>query len=285
MVKKPALGKGLSALISETTVNDLQQGYIPSLPIGQIVPNPFQPRTKMEPEKLVELADSIREHGVIEPLIVTRKSDDKFELIAGERRLRAAKLAGAAHVPVVVKEASPQQMLELAVVENIQRADLNPLEEALAFDQLTQNFGLSHESIAKKVGLSRPAVANKVRLLSLPEEIKRGLLESKISEGHARALLGLTSNETMLAAYKVILRDHLSVRAVEELVRRLSKEHKKPQRSNARIIDDNTTELESSLRSKFGQNISLARSQKGGRITLSFRSDAELEKLIKLLLG
>ena len=283
MAKPPALGKGLSALISEETMSGVNQGYIPALPIDLITPNPYQPRIEIKPERLVELADSIREHGVIEPLIVTKKDDKNYELIAGERRWRAAKLAGVASVPVVVKEASPQQMLELAVVENVQRADLNPLEEALAFDQLTKSFNLTHDAIAKKVGLSRPAVANKVRLLSLPEEIKRGLLEEKITEGHARALLGLNSSDTMLATYKIILRDHLSVRAVEELVRRLNKGHKKQPRRDLRILDEKTTALESSLQKRFGKGVSLSRSQKGGKITIPFSNDAELDKIVSEL--
>lgn len=282
---KTGLGKGLSALITEETKAGVGQGYLPALPIDYIVANPYQPRVEMNPEKLVELADSIREHGVIEPLIVTKKGDNKYELIAGERRWRASKLAGMEFVPVVVKEASPQQMLELAVVENVQRADLNPLEEAMAFDQLGNIFGLTHDSIAKKVGLSRPAVANKVRLLSLPEELKRGLLEEKISEGHARALLGLDSTETMIATYKIIIRDNLSVRATEELVRRLNRGHKKQPRRDLRILDERTTRLETDLRGKFGKRVSLSRSKKGGKIVIPFSSDSELDKLVSSLLS
>lgn len=259
-------------------------GYIPSLPIELINPNPYQPRIDIRPEELVELSDSIREHGVIEPLIVTKKDDQHYDLIAGERRLRAAKLAGSTTIPVVVKEASPQQMLELAIVENVQRSDLNPLEEAMAFEQLAKLFDLTHDEISKKMGLSRPAVANKIRLLSLPEEIRRGLLEGKISEGHARALLGLNNNETMIAAYKVILRDHLSVRAVEELVRRLSKGHKKQVRKDMRLLDERTTMIEQNLQQRFGNEVSLSRSQKGGKIVIPFHSDEELEKIVKELL-
>jgi ParB family chromosome partitioning protein len=281
---KPGLGKGLSALIADETIGSINQGYIPALPVDLIVPNPYQPRIEMNEEKLVELADSMREHGVIEPLIVTKKSDKKYELIAGERRWRASKLAGLKHVPVVVKEASPQQMLELAVVENIQRADLNPLEEALAFEQLTKVFNSTHDDIAQKVGLSRPAVANKIRLLALPEEIKRGLLEEKVSEGHARALLGLTSAETMIAAYKIILRDKLSVRAVEELVRRLNRGHKKTQRTTERIVDERTTRLETGLQRRFGNGVRLSRSQRGGKIVIPFKSDEELDKIVSTLL-
>jgi ParB family chromosome partitioning protein len=281
---RSALGKGLSALIGEETMSGLRQGFIPALPIQLIVPNPYQPRTEVNPEHLVELADSIREHGVIEPLIVTKKADNRYELIAGERRWRASKLAGVTHVPVVIKEASPQQMLELAVVENLQREDLNPLEEALAFEQLVKLFTMTHDEVAKKVGLSRPAVANKVRLLTLPEELKRGLLEGKISEGHARALLGLTSTETQIATYKIIIRDSLSVRATEELVRRLNMGHKNRQRTDERILDERTTKLETDLKQRFGKGVSLSRSQKGGKIVIPFKSDDELDKLINELL-
>jgi ParB family chromosome partitioning protein len=280
---KSGLGKGLSALISDTTLQSVNQGYIPALPIDLVKPNPYQPRTEFNPEKLVELADTIREHGVVQPLIVTKKSDTNYELIAGERRLKASKLAGLETVPVVVKEVSPQQMLELAVIENIQRADLNALEEALAFDQLVKLYGSTHDDIAKKVGLSRPAVANKIRLLTLPEEIKRGLLEDKISEGHARSLLGLANRETMIATYKIILRDSLSVRATEELVRRLSTGHKRESRVNERIVDEKTQSYENVLKQKFGERVSLNRSNKGGKITINFKDDSELEKILQVL--
>lgn len=281
---KKGLGKGLSALISDQSIaSGNAQGYVPSMPIEHIIPNPYQPRIEMQPERLVELADSIREHGVIEPLIVTKKADNKYELIAGERRWRAAKLAGMETVPAVIKEASAQQMLELAIVENVQRADLNPLEEAMAFEQLSNIFDLTHDSIAKKLGLSRPAVANKIRLLSLPEEIKRGLLEEKITEGHARALLGLEATETMIAAYKIIIRDNLSVRAVEELVRRLNKGQRRQDRKDMRIVDEKTTQIETYLRTKFGKGVTLSRSQKGGKIVIPFTSDDELDSIYSML--
>lgn len=282
--KKSGLGKGLSALINANSIPDISQGYIPNLPINLIVPNPYQPRIEMNPENLVELADSIREHGVIEPLLVTKKDANKYELIAGERRWRAAKLAGMETVPVVIKESSPQEMLELAIVENVQRADLNPLEEALAFQQLVTTFNMTHEVISKKIGLSRPAIANKIRLLSLPEEIKRALLEEKISEGHARALLGLHKPETLIAAFKITIRDNLSVRAVEELVRRLNTGKQVTKRKDMRILDEKTTELESSLRTKFGNTVTLARSQKGGKIVIPFKNDNELDKIVDKLL-
>lgn len=284
MAHKAGLGKGLSALISETTVSDLSNGFLPKLPINLIVPNPYQPRTEVNPEKLVELADSIREHGVIEPLLVTKKGDQQYELIAGERRWRAAKLAGLETVPVVVREASAKEMLELAVIENIQREDLNPLEEGMAFQQLIELHQMSHEDISKRVGISRPAIANKIRLLALPDDIKRGLLENKITEGHARALLGLKDQDTMFAAYKIILRDNLSVRAVEELVRRLNKGKMKMKKINNRIIDEKTTKLEETLQKRFGDKVSLSRSKRGGKIVIPFKNDKELDTLVDKLL-
>ncbi|MDQ6985907.1 MAG: ParB/RepB/Spo0J family partition protein [Candidatus Dojkabacteria bacterium] len=281
MARKSALGQGLSALIDKSSVNEISNGFIAKLPINLVVANPYQPRAQMNPEKLVELADSMREYGVIEPLLVTKKSENNYELIAGERRLRAAKLAGLKFVPVVVKEATPKEMLELAVIENIQREDLNALEEGLAFQQLSESFKMTHEQISKKVGISRPAIANKIRLLTLPEDIKKGLLEEKISEGHARALLGLKSEETMIATYKIILRDKLSVRAVEELVRRLNKGQMKTKKSTNRIIDKKTLSIETGLRERFGKSVSLARTKKGGKIVIPFKDDSELDDIVE----
>ena len=279
--KRPALGKGLSALITEnTTTQSSQNGFVPNLPIEVIVPNPYQPRAEMNPDKLVELADSIREHGVIEPLLVTKKSENEYELIAGERRWRASQLAGVKYVPVVIKEATPQDMLELAVIENLQREDLNPLEEAMAFEQLYTTFSMTHDKISKRVGISRPAVANKIRLLALPDEIKKGLLEDKVSEGHARALLSLKTKDDMIAAYKKILKDNLSVRAVEELVRRLNKGQMKDKKRTNRILDDKTLSIEKDLKTKFGDNVTFFRSKLGGKITIPFKNEDELDNLL-----
>ena len=280
-----ALGKGLSALISKDSLNQFNEAYIPDLPIEKISANPYQPRIEIRPDTLLSLADSIRENGIIEPLIVTKKDDDHFELIAGERRWRAAQMAQARTVPVVVKEASPQQMLVLAVIENIQRRDLNPLEEAMAFEQLISLFNMSHGDIASKIGYSRPAVANKLRLMALPQEIKKLLLNGDLSEGHARALLGLTSKEAMLAAAQITVRDKLSVRAVEELVRRLNQGNKKIYKKSMRIIDDYTTTVETSLQKHFATDVNLYRSQRGGKIVIHFKNDKQLDKIYKELIN
>lgn len=222
-VRRQSLGKGLDALIP---VSDESPG-LRKVSVDAIVPNPLQPRSVFDPESLQELADSIRELGLIQPLIVQRAplAEDaaqppRYQIITGERRWRAAKLAGLRHVDVVVKDASPQEMLELALVENIQRADLNPLEEAQAYAHLVEDFGLTQEQVAARVGRSRVSVTNTMRLLRLPVDVREMLLTERISEGHARALLMLELDDEQSAAAREVVRKELSVRQTEELVRR-----------------------------------------------------------------
>ncbi len=223
MAKKRGLGRGLGALIppaSPKPVSPKLKAGAVEVPINHITPNPHQPRQTMNPEQLQELANSITEHGLIQPLLVTQVDGD-YQLIAGERRWRASKLAGLTQVPVIVKESSPQQMLELAIVENIQRADLNALEEAHAYAQLIEEFGLTQQTVAERVGKSRATITNTVRLLKLPAELKAGLAAGKISEGHARALLGLKKKSDQLKLMNSIIQTGLNVRQTEALVRKL----------------------------------------------------------------
>lgn len=274
-----ALGKGLSSLISNSTLEELNQAYIPHLDINLVEPNPYQPRLTRHDPKLKLLADSIRENGIIEPLLVTKTPEGIFQLIAGERRLNAAKLADKKTVPVIVKDASPQQMLELAVIENIHRKDLNPLEEAMAFMQLRERFKMTDELISSKVGFSRSAVTNKMRLLSLPMELKEYLLDDKISEGHARAILGLKSRSTMQVAADKVVEQNLSVRATEELVRRLNKGTPKNKEGRYRIEDAFTFKVETDLRNRYGEKVKLFRSSRGGKIIIPFEDDEQLKKI------
>jgi ParB family chromosome partitioning protein len=227
MKKRSGLGKGLDALIP-TSGTDLPEVGLTQIPIANIVPNPRQPRARIDPDELEELAVSIREHGVIQPLIVTQtESPDQFTLIAGERRLMAAQLAELRAVPVIIRDASDQQLVELALVENVQRADLEPLEAAEAYRQLAEEFNLSHEEIANRVGKSRVTVTNTLRLLNLPDNVKAALAERKISEGHARALLALPTEQAQTAALQSILKHDLTVRQTEQLIRKLSGEKPK----------------------------------------------------------
>lgn len=244
----------------------------------------MQPRTSLHPEALTELADSIREHGLIQPLIVTQQGPERYQIIAGERRWQAARLAGLATVPVIVKEATAQQSLEMALVENIQRSDLNPLEEAAAYRQLVDEFGLTQEQVAERVGKSRVAVTNTMRLLRLPSEVKQALADSTIREGHARALIGLPDRYAQLAALKTIMTKALSVRQTEELVRRTlaPPEHKDRRPSMSPDIQA----LEDRFRETLGTKVSLYRSRQGrGRLVIYFYAQEELQAIYDAIVG
>jgi ParB family chromosome partitioning protein len=289
-VTRRGLGKGLAALIptAPTELTEAATTIAHEVPVGAIAPNPRQPRQKQDPAALQELADSIREHGLIQPLIVTAATLDQqaagaqYQLIAGERRWTAARLAGLRAVPVIVKEATPQQMLELALVENIQRADLNSLEEATAYRQLIDEFGLTQEEVAVRVGKSRVTVANVVRLLRLPDEAKAALLEGQITEGHARALLGIEAPETMIRLLRVVIRRGLNVRQTEELVRRQALE---AQPKVKETPSPDTIALEGRFREALGTKVRLFRSKKGGKLVIHFYSEEELQAIYDAIIG
>ncbi len=282
--QRRGLGKGLAALIPATEVSG---PGLTEVAVDLIAPNPMQPRQALDMEALQELADSIREHGLIQPLIVTSiqdpTSDAQYQIIAGERRWEAAKMAGLTGVPVIVKEATPQEMLELALVENIQRADLNPLEEAAAYRQLMDDFGLTQEQVAEKVGKSRVTVANSVRLLRLPDEIKQALADNQISEGHARALLALNKRADQLKVLEAIVKKGLSVRQTEEMVRRMAAGAQP--RGRGEPPSPETEALENEFRNALGTKVRLYRSKKGGKLVIQFYSEEELEAIHKIIVG
>jgi ParB family chromosome partitioning protein len=282
--RKSGLGRGLEALIPPVGEDGVAaaQGVIEA-PLASISPNPHQPRAPIRDQDLLELAASIQEHGVIQPLVVNRVLDG-YQLIAGERRWRAARLAGLSTVPVVVKDVAPSEMLELALVENLQRADLNALEEAMAYRQLTEEFGLTQEQVARRVGKSRVAVANTLRLLKAARGVQEALLEGSVSEGHARALLGLEQAEAQEAALKTVLKRELNVRQTEELVRRLLGLHREEQRP-AREISPQTRALETRFREVLGTKVNLTRKGAGGRIVIHFYSEEELDALYERIIG
>ncbi len=282
-MEEQRLGKGLAALIDSNEIDNSSSSYKEKFDITKILPNPFQPRMHIEPDELIGLADSIRESGVIQPLIVTKdKNSDKYLIIAGERRYRAAQLAGLKYVPIVIKESSPQQMLELALIENIQRQDLNPLEEAYAFVQLQDEFGLPQEEIAIKVGLNRVTISNKMRLLKLPEPVKEVVMNETISEGHARALLGIKDEESLIAATDIVVKRGLSVRQTESLVRKInygkSAKYKTIQTDYPDLL-----RYGEMLSKKIGYSTSVRRLSKGGRVIIRFLSKNDLEDLLKKL--
>ena len=283
MPRQSGLGKGLDALIPGGDSRPIEGG-VTQLPIESIIPNPRQPRTSMHPEELQELADSIREHGIIQPLIVSRDPDGShYVLIAGERRLEAARLANLQSVPAILRQVNDQDRLELALIENIQRTDLMPLETAEAYRQLSEEFNLSHEEISQRVGKSRVSVSNTLRLLKLPDKVKSALLEGGITEGHARALLALSSAQAQLAVLEVIGRSGLNVRQTEELVRKYGGvSHKSP--ASSRGLSPEMIEIEDRMRSALGTKVSLHPGQKGGSITIHYFSDEELNRLIDQIL-
>lgn len=283
MPRQSGLGKGLDALIPGSDTQPVNGG-VTQLPIDSIVPNPRQPRTSINAEELHELADSIREHGILQPLIVSREADgSQYVLIAGERRLEAARLANLKFIPVILRQVTDQDRLELALIENVQRADLMPLETAEAYRQLSEEFHLSHEEISQRVGKSRVSVSNTLRLLKLPDKVKSALLQGSITEGHARSLLALSSAQAQLAVMEMIERNGLNVRQTEELVRKYSGiTHKPPAKS--RELSPDMIEIEDRMRSALGTKVSLNPGQKGGSITIHYYSDEELNRLIDQIL-
>ena len=281
MAKKGGLGRGLEALIPGE--NGIKVSGMTYLPVERVLPNPRQPRSEMDDTELAELADSIREHGVIQPLIVSSEpGSDYYILIAGERRLRAARLAGLSQVPAIVRQVSDQERLELALIENLQRSDLSPLETAEAYHQLVEDFSMHHDEIAARVGKSREAVTNTLRLLKLPPEVKDALRSGEISEGHARALLGLSNSIAQVSALKTIIEHKLTVRQAEELVKMLSGE--RPLRKKEKSSPPEVTALEERLRGYLGTRVSLHHGKKGGSVVIYYYSDEELNSLISQIL-
>jgi ParB family chromosome partitioning protein len=300
--QKHGLGRGLGALIppgTTTAVTQQTQGAR-EVPVAAISPNPRQPRHKMDPDALRDLASSITEMGLIQPLIVTPAPDStelaqRYTLIAGERRWTAAKLAGLERVPVIVRGATPQEMLEIALVENIQRADLNALEEAAAYRSLMEDFDLTQEQVADKVGKKRTTVANALRLLKLPVEIQAALADETISEGHARAIMTASDEARQKAMLRMIVDQGLSVRQTEEEARRLNEQPQarastsasaKPKRKREESdMPASTRALEEDFCRALGTKVQVSRSRKGGKIIISFYSEEELEAIYEQVVG
>ncbi len=284
MAQRKGLGKGLDALIPGEKPAAVAFGGsagVQQAPVELIKRNPRQPRLKFNEEELNELAASIREHGVIQPLIVSPNADGSFVLIAGERRLQASIRAGLRTVPVIPRQANNQELLELALIENVQRADLNPMEEAEAYRHLADDFGLSHEMIAKRVGKSRVAVTNTMRLINLADAAKQALVDGIITEGHARALLMLSTQKAQASALQTIINLSLNVRQAEELMRKLTGQ--KPIKAKKPFHNANLTDVEKRLQKSLGTKVALKHGKKGGTVTIYYYSDEELDALLDKL--
>jgi ParB family chromosome partitioning protein len=279
-MKRKALGKGLSALLPdpEPAAAPPAGDLAAEAPVASLEPNPFQPRSAMDPARLSELAASIRESGLVQPILV-RRHGERFQIIAGERRWRAAQQAGLATVPIVVRDVADDRLLELALVENIQRQELSPLEEAQAFHRLQEELRLTQEEVARKVGRDRTTVTNTLRLLRLPREVRDLLNTGGLDAGHGRALLALDKAEEQIALAREAARKGLSVREVERRVALL----RAPQAKAAPTRDANTRAAEERLRAVLGTRVQIARRGRGGQLRIAFGTEAELNRIYELL--
>lgn len=276
-VVRPSLSQEMKVPVEQET--NIEGEVVLQIAPENIAPNPHQPRLHFDEEKLTELAQSIKEHGILQPLVVTRTGENAYELIAGERRLEAAKMVGLSTVPVLVRDAENRTKFELAIIENIQRHNLNPIEEARAYDRLSKEFDMAQEEIAEKMGKSRSAVANTLRLLHLPVEIQRTVMEGKLSEGHAKALLSLSNPEKQRALFEMIMREGLTVREAEEKSRVAS--NKPPRRMAEK--DPETKAREESLSEMFGTKVRINRSGGGGSIRIDYYSPEEFQNILSKL--
>ncbi len=288
------LGRGLGSLIpKKININDYSdfsldekskelvdsRGGVVEVDPKKIVPNPYQPRKEFDPISLNNLVESIKEHGIIQPLIVSPEKDGSYELIAGERRLRSAIELNMFSVPVIVRDISNQKKLELALIENLQREDLNPIDSAVAYNQLINEFNLTQDDLAKKLGKPRSTITNTLRFLALPEEIKKALTEKRISEAHAKYLLGLDNEVKQLTIFRKILYNNLSVRETNKLIRESGGTRKAKV-----IIGENDKKIIDSLQTYLGTKVDIKRAQKGGKVEINFYSDDDLNSIIKKIM-
>jgi ParB family chromosome partitioning protein len=287
MSKRGGLGRGLSALIPGAPEAGEATGLL-EVPVNAIGPNPKQPRTRFDDEAIASLAASIREVGILQPIVVRRTGDGRYELIAGERRLRAARVAGLATVPVVQRDAGDEDLLREALIENIHREDLNPIEQAEAFRALLEELGLKQEELADRVGVSRSHIANTIRLLGLPFDVQQLLTDDKITAGHARALLSLGDQDAMTALALRVAAEDLSVRQTEEAVRRFieaPQASERPAAKAARSTEGNLTEVEEILSEQLATRVLIQMGAKRGRVVIEFGSPDDLERIVSEIVG
>lgn len=286
-MEKKALGKGLGALLPGHDPRSSGAGQVVHMvPLSQILPNRFQPRKTFLQEELEGLAESIRQNGIIQPILVRRKGDGIFELIAGERRFRAAKLANLSTVPVIIRNSKDDESTVLALVENIQRKDLNPIEEAQAYTKLIEEFGLTQEMVAERVGRERSSIANILRLVSLPSEIHHMIESEQLTLGHAKVILGIDDSQKQIAVAKKVLRDQLSVRQLERLMKTsaagLRTDSKKKNRS---LSQSRYASVEDQLRKQLGTKVAIRPRKRGGELTVTYYSDEDLTRIVDVILS
>lgn len=283
MSKKFGLGKGLGALISENEESTNESGNKLFIPLNKIKNNAEQPRKSFDNEKIAELAESIKHHGIIQPLILMKENDD-YVIIAGERRWRAAKMVGLKEVPAIIMDVTDKEVLELSLIENIQRQDLNPLEEALAYKKLIDNFKFTQEELSKRIGKSRTAITNCMRLINLDDRVKEYIIQGVLSEGHGRALLAIDDGDLQYAIAQKVIDESLSVRELERLIKKVYATEKK--KKNDDKVDDNNIyykNIEEKLQSYFGTKINLSYKKDKGKIEIEYYSEEDLQRILDMM--
>lgn len=279
---KKGLGKGLGTLFSEE-IDEINENGIIEVKISQVEPNKNQPRKSFDREKLETLADSIKEHGIIQPIIVTKSEDGRYTIVAGERRWRASKIAGLTTIPVVVKEYTDQTVAEISLIENLQREDLNPIEEALGYKELSDTYGLTQDKISQKIGKSRSAIANSMRLLLLEDEIQQRLISGEISEGHARAILSLEGFELRNFLVNQIIENSLNVRQAEVLAKQLQKGRPERRKKSPDVYSIEIKRIQERLAESLGTKVTISNGAKKGKIEIEYYGNDDLERLLNLI--
>lgn len=280
MSKKFALGKGLGALIPEESIVEEKSNNL-LIPLNKIKSNSDQPRKNFDSDKIVELAESIKHHGIIQPLILKRVADE-YIIVAGERRWRAAKSLGLKEVPAIIMDLSDKQVLEISLIENIQRQDLNPIEEAMAYKKLLSDFKLTQEELSKRIGKSRTAITNSMRLINLDERVQVYLIEGVISEGHGRALLAISDGDKQYELSQRVIDEKLSVREIERIVKNILTDNDKPKEKVNKELNSYYRDIKDRLQEYFGTKVNLSNKKNRGKIEIEYYSDEELERIIEL---
>lgn len=284
MSKKFGLGKGLGALISENEENTNESGNKLLIPLNKIKNNAEQPRKSFDNEKIAELAESIKHHGIIQPLILMKENED-YVIIAGERRWRAAKMVGLKEVPAIIMDVTDKEVLEISLIENIQRQDLNPIEEAVAYKKLIDNFNFTQEELSKRIGKSRTAITNCMRLMNLDDRVKEYIIQGVLSEGHGRALLAIDDGELQYSIAQKVIDESLSVRELERLIKKVYATDKK-KKNDDKVDDSNNIyykNIEEKLQSYFGTKINLSHKKDKGKIEIEYYSEEDLQRILDMM--
>lgn len=283
MAKKFTLGKGLSALIPEEVEENVEQNSKMLISINKIKSDEEQPRKSFDSEKIAELAESIKTHGIIQPLILRKYMDDQYIIVAGERRWRAAKMAGLKEVPVVIMELTDRDILEVSLIENIQRQDLNPIEEAIAYRKLLNDFNITQEELSKRIGKSRVAIANTIRLTNLDDRVQQYIIESIITEGHGRAILAISDKQKQYELAQQVIDEKLSVRELEKLIKRFTEEEGKERIIWSSDLNPYYKEITSQLQNYFGTKVNILNKKNKGKIEIEYYSEEDLQRILDIM--